>query len=131
MRSLTLAAPKEKRPGNGRRAYVPRQGDLVWLDFSPQAGREQAGRRPAMVVSALSYNRKAGLALVCPITNQIKGYPFEELLRGRLAVSGAVLVDQVRSLDWNVRRARFIARTPRDVMDLVFAKLAALLQREE
>jgi len=79
--------------------YIPAQGDIVWLQFNPQAGHEEAGRRPALVVSPKEYNRKVGLALFCPVTSQVKGYPFEVLLPSGLAASGAVLSDQVKSLD--------------------------------
>ena len=84
-------------------AYVPRRGDVVWLTFNPQAGHEQAGRRPAVVLSPNAYNAKVGLALLCPITSQVKGYPFEVLLPHGLPVSGAILADQIKSLDWQAR----------------------------
>lgn len=85
--------------------YVPRRGDVVWMDFSPQAGREQAGRRPALVLSSKTYNRKTGRCLACPVTSQIKGYPFELRLPPECAVQGAVLVDHVKNQDWQARRA--------------------------
>src|SRR4029077_6896441 len=84
---------------------VPERGDIVWITLNPQAGHEQAGRRPAVVLSPIAYNRKVGLAVFCPITNQIKGYPFEVLIPAGLPVTGAVLADQVKSLDWGVRKA--------------------------
>ena len=84
-------------------AYVPDRGDLVWLDFDPQAGREQAGRRPALVLSPKAYNQKVGLALLCPITSQVKGYPFETAIPPGLKVSGVVLADHVKNMDWRVR----------------------------
>ena len=87
-------------------AYVPARGDLVWLEFNPQAGHEQAGHRPALVLSPQEYNRRVGLALVCPVTSQVKGYPFEVVLPSGLPISGAVLSDQMKSLDWKARRAR-------------------------
>lgn len=79
--------------------YIPQRGDIIWLDFNPQAGREQAGRRPAFVVSPAAYNRKVGLALVCPVTSRVKGYPFEVVLPAGLAVTGVILSDQLKSLD--------------------------------
>src|SRR3989338_4372383 len=95
-------------------AYLPRKGDLVWLDFSPQAGREQKGRRPGLVVSSKNYNR-IGLMLICPITSKIKGYPFEvEIKAGRIA--GCVLADHVKNQDWRERNVEFIAKAPTDVL---------------
>ena len=108
-------------------AFVPDAGDLVWLTFDPQAGREQAGRRPALVLSPRSYNQKSGLALACPITNQVKGYPFEVPLPLDCGVSGAILADHLKSLDWNVRRTTKIGRIPQPSLDEVLAKLAPLL----
>lgn len=108
-------------------AYVPQRGDAIWLDFDPQAGHEQAGRRPALVLSPGSYNGVVGLALVCPITNRRKGYPFEVGIPDDLAVTGAVLADQVRSLDWKVRRAEFIAKAPESVVREALAKARPLL----
>lgn len=107
-------------------SFAPARGDIVWLDFSPQAGHEQAGRRPALVVSPESYNRKVGLALFCPVTNQVKGYPFEVPLPAGLGVTGAVLSDQLKSLDWRARRAELICRAPQAVIDDVLAKTASL-----
>ena len=103
-------------------AYVPSRGDVVWLQFNPQAGH-----RPAVILSPQSYNEKVGLAIVCPITNQRKGYPFEVMLPDDLAVSGVVLADQVKSLDWRVRNATFQETLPVDVMAEILAKLATLL----
>ena len=108
-------------------AYVPERGDAIWLDFTPQAGREQASRRPALVLSAGTYNGRVGLALVCPITSQVKGYPFEVLLPASLPIHGVVLADQARSLDWRGRHAEFIVRLPDIVIDEVIAKLAVLV----
>jgi len=107
--------------------YVPERGDLLWLTFDPQAGREQAGRRPALVISPLVYNRRANLALVCPITTQAKGYPFEVELPAGLLVSGVVLADHLKSADWAARRAQFAAKAPADVLADVTAKLRPLL----
>src|SRR2546425_7609843 len=87
------------------KAYVPDVGDLVWLNFMPQAGHEQAGRRPALVLSPLTYNDKASLAVVCPITSRAKGYPFEVPLPKGLMIAGVVLADHLKSVDWRERRA--------------------------
>jgi mRNA interferase MazF len=106
--------------------FIPDRGDLVWLTFNPQAGHEQAGRRPALTLSPLRYNHTVGLALFCPITSQIKGYPFEVALPAGLPVSGVVLADQVRSLDWNARRVDFIVKAPNVVIIEVLGKLQAL-----
>jgi mRNA interferase MazF len=111
-------------------AYVPRRGDLVWLSFSPQAGHEQAGHRPALVVSPESYNRRSGLALFCPITSQRKGYPFEVPVETG-GVNGVVLSDQLRSLDWRERRAKFIATTPEEMLAEVTGKLLTLVGEED
>src|SRR5439155_26563222 len=109
------------------RGYVPQRGDAIWLDFHPQAGREQAGRRPAVVLSPGSYNRKAGLAVVCPITSRQKGYPFETELPQGLQIRGVVLADHMRSLDWKSLRGELICRLPSSVMEEVTAKIIALL----
>lgn len=108
-------------------AYVPERGDAVWLDFTPQVGHEQAGRRPALVLSTATYNGRVGLAVVCPITSQAKGFPFEVALPAGLSIRGVVLSDQARSLDWRGRQATFIGRIPPGVLDEVVAKLAALV----
>jgi mRNA interferase MazF len=107
--------------------FVPDRGDLVWLQFDPQAGHEQAGRRPALVLSPRSYNAASGLALLCPITSRIKGYPFEVLLPRNCPAQGAVLADQLKSLDWRIRRARLIGPAPAAVIDEVLAKAHSLL----
>jgi mRNA interferase MazF len=110
-----------------RRGVAPERGELVWLSFSPQAGREQAGRRPALVLSPAPFNSRIGLAFVCPVTSRIKGYPFEVALQDVDGVSGVVLVDQLRSLDWRIRRAEPAGRAPASVMTEVMAKLRPLL----
>ena len=110
-----------------RGRYVPERGDAVWLTFDPQAGHEQSGRRLAVVVSPSQYNSRTGLALLCPITNQIKGYPFEVLLPAGLPISGAILSDHVRSLDWRARKAEPICSLPLDTVEEVIGKLQALL----
>jgi mRNA interferase MazF len=108
-------------------AFVPEAGDLVWLTFDPQAGREQAGRRPALVLSPRIYNARSGLVLVCPITSQVKGYPFEVAVTAAQGVTGVVLADHLKSIDWKARRAEKIGRCPTEVMDEVRARLAPLL----
>lgn len=107
--------------------YVPRRGDLIWLDFDPQAGHEQAGRRPAFVLSPEAYNRKIGLLLACPVTSRMKGYPFEVPLPGGLAIGGMVLADQVKSLDWKVRKAKFAGQAPSAVTEEVLSLILALI----
>ena len=109
------------------RRYVPARGDAVWITLNPQAGHEQAGRRPALVVSPASYNGKVGLVVLCPITSQVKGYPFEVTVPSGLRVGGVVLSDQVKSLDWRMRRAEFICKVPRQTISEVIDKLGALL----
>ena len=109
-------------------AYVPERGDAIWLQFNPQAGHEQAGRRPALVLSPKSYNNKVGLLICCPITNQVKGYPFEVQLPDNIGVTGVVLSDQVKSLDWKARNADFIANIPDETIRDVLAKLNTLLR---
>jgi mRNA interferase MazF len=106
---------------------VPDRGDVVWISLNPQAGHEQAGRRPAVVLSPAAYNGKVGLALLCPITSQIKGYPFEVHLPPGLAVTGVVLADQVKSLDWRARKAERIGALPAPTVAEVLRKLGTLL----
>ena len=108
------------------RGYIPDASDVVWLEFDPQAGHEQAGHRPALVISPASYNAKTGLMVCCPMTTQIKGHPFEVVTQVD-DVDCAVLSDQVKSLDWKVRKAKKKAVVPADVMLHVRAKLKALL----
>jgi len=108
-------------------AYTPERGDVVWLSFNPQTGHEQTGRRPAVVLSPKAYNGKVGLAILCPITNQAKGYPFEVELPKEVDVTGVILSDQVKSLDWRVRKAEFKESLPEEVIDEVLAKLGTLL----
>ena len=109
------------------RNYVPDAGDLVWLTFDPQAGHEQRGRRPALILSPRAYNAKARLAIACPITTHAKGYPFEVALPDDGKVAGVVLSDHVKSLDWNARRVEFAETAPVDVVTDVREKLRALL----
>jgi mRNA interferase MazF len=102
-------------------------GDFVWLTFSPQAGYEQAGRRPALVLSPRLYNVKSGLALVCPITNQAKGYPFEVAVPAGHGASSVILADHIKSVDWKVHQAQLLGQCPTDVIEEIRARLAALL----
>lgn len=110
-----------------RTAYVPDSGHLVKIDFDPRTGHEQAGWRPAIVLSPASYNRPTGLAIVAPITNQKKGYPFEVALPQGLGATGVVLSDAIKSVDWRARNAGFIAAAPPDVLSAVRQRLALLL----
>jgi len=112
------------------REYVPERGHIVWLRFNPQAGHEQAGHRPAVVISPQQYNRRVGLALVCPVTSQVKGYPFEVLLPPGLKAQGAILSDQLKSLDWRVRKARYVCTIPSEVLDETIARILALVDPE-
>ena len=107
--------------------YVPRRGDAIWISLNPQAGHEQAGRRPTVVLSPASYNATVGLALCCPITSQVKGYPFEVLLPEGLEITGVVLSDQMKTLDWRARRAEFISELPERIVSEVLAKSRTLL----
>ncbi|MDE2422970.1 MAG: endoribonuclease MazF [Betaproteobacteria bacterium] len=109
------------------RSYVPDTGDVVWLEFDPQAGHEQMGHRPTLVISPASYNSKTGLMVCCPISNKIKGYTFEVVIQVD-GVDYAVLADQVKSLDWKVRRAKKKSIVSIDVLVHVRAKMKALLQ---
>ena len=108
--------------------YIPDRGDIVWLAFNPQAGHE-AGRRPALVLSPAEYNSRVGLALLCPVTTRIKGYPFEVLLPEGLKIKGAVLSDQVKSLDWKIRQADLICSLPTATVAEVLHKLNTLLEK--
>ena len=110
------------------RRYVPQRGDLVWLHFTPQAGHEQAGHRPALVISPQAYNKRTGLAIFCPVTSQVKGYPFEVELPPNLKATGAVLADQLKRLDWQARKANRIGIAPRETIEEVLAKVALLTQ---
>ncbi len=107
--------------------YVPGAGELIWLTFDPQAGREQSGRRPALVLSPKEYNARTSLALVCPITSQAKGYPFEVPIPETLETAGVILADHVKSVDWKIRRAQRIGLCPMHTIEEVRARLAPLL----
>ena len=106
--------------------YIPERGDVVWLNFSPQTGHEQQGKRPAIVISPQAYNQKARLALFCPITTKVKGYPFEvQIDNGK--IHGVALSDQIKSLDWQQRGAEFIAKSRDSEMNEIMKKLNALI----
>jgi len=108
-------------------SYIPRRGDVVWVTFNPQAGHEQAGRRPAVILSPAAYNSKVGLAILCPITSQVKGYPFEVVLPGGLQISGVILADQVKNLDWRAREAEFICALPAATVSAILQRIGVLL----
>ena len=111
-------------------AYIPDSGDIVWITFDPQAGHEQAGRRPALVLSPAAYNGKVGLVILCPITSHVKGYPFEVVIPEGLEISGAILSDQVKSLDWKARKAEFDCKLPSDAYNEVVQKLSTLIRQK-
>jgi mRNA interferase MazF len=108
--------------------YCPQRGDVVWLSFNPQSGHEQAGHRPALVLSPREYNHKVGLAIFCPITSQVKGYPFEVSVPSDLPLSGVILSDQIKSLDWRSRKAKFCCTLPHASLQEVTAKLLTLIE---
>ena len=121
---------KSRRSGDmvmSPRSYSPRRGDIVWLSLSPQSGHEQSGHKPALVLSPEPYNKKVGLAILCPITTQAKGYPFEVSIPKGSEVSGVILADQVKSLDWKARKASFCCRVPERTVREVLNKLGTLL----
>jgi len=106
--------------------YIPDRGDIVWINFNPQAGHEQSGRRPAVVLSTEAYNGKVGLAIFCPITSQIKGYPFEVIIPTGFKITGVILSDQVKSLDWKARNTELICKLPDTTIIEVLRKVATL-----
>ena len=108
-------------------AYIPDRGDVVRISFDPQAGHEQAGTRPALVLSPKAYNHRVGLALLCPITTRIKGYPFEVHIPEGLPVAGVILADQVKNFDWNARDAQFWCKLQPVTYREVLSKLGTLL----
>jgi mRNA interferase MazF len=108
-------------------SYVPQRGDVVWITLNPQAGHEQAGRRPAVILSPYAYNAKVGLALLCPITSQVKGYPFEVAVPAGLPATGVILSDQIKSLDWGARKAEWVCSLPPQTTAEVLAKSLTLL----
>lgn len=110
--------------------YIPERGEVIWLTFDPQAGHEQADRRPALIISPAVYNAKVGLALLCPITSQVKGYPFEANIPQGLPIEGVVLADQVKNLDWEAREAELIFQLPSQIVNEVLKKIHLLLSVE-
>ncbi len=106
--------------------YIPNRGDVVWLNFTPQAEHEQMGSRPALVLSPEKYNKKTGLAVCCPITSNVKGYPFEVAISGK-KINGAVLSDHLKNLDWKVRKAKFIEKASKEVVEQCSMKISALI----
>lgn len=108
--------------------YTPERGDIIWLNFTPQAGHEQKGMRPALVLSPQQYNKKTGLAVCCPITSNIKGYPFEVLITGK-KIRGAALSDHLKNLDWKIRKAKFIEKSSSQAMAECITKISALLNQ--
>ena len=112
-------------------ASAPRKGDLIWLDFSPQAGHEQAGRRPALVLTSSMFQRATGLMLACPVTSRVRGLPFEVPLPAGLKVSGVILVHHARSVDWRARNAEVIGAVPDETLFQVLDILNATLEGEE
>ena len=109
-------------------SYIPGRGDVVWLMFDPQAGHEQAGHRPGLVISPKAFNAKTGLSLICPITSQVKQNAFEVVIPSGLSVKGAVLADQIKSLDWRARKADYICTLSPEITDDVIAKITPLLE---
>ena len=108
--------------------YAPSRGEIVWLQFEPQAGHEHSGRRPAVIISLREYNQKVGPCLCCPVTSQPKGYPFEVELPPGMKVEGVVLCDQLKSLDWKARNARIIGTLPGRSLKEIQARILALVQ---
>ena len=108
-------------------SYIPERGDIVLLNFDPQLGKEQSGRRPALVLSPHRYNSKVGLAIVCPITSQIKGYPFEVILSSHLNTHGAILIDHIKNVDWAARRVKFLEKINRGTLEEVQTKIRLLV----
>ena len=109
-----------------KKEYIPERGDIVWLNFNPQSGHEQQGKRPAIVISPKEYNEKVGLGLFCPITTKIKNYPFEVRIENE-KISGVVLSDQIKSLDWKTREIEFIVKENSNKTDEIISKISVLL----
>ncbi len=106
--------------------YTPDRGDIVWLNFTPQAGHEQKGKRPTIILSPKEYNKKTGLAVCCPITSNIKGYPFEVIVNGK-KIDGAVLSDHLKNLDWKARNIKYIEKAHAEVLNEVVEKISVLI----
>ena len=107
--------------------YIPHRGDIVWINFNLQAGHEQAGKRPALILSPKNYNSKVGLAILCPITSKQKGYPFEIQIPKGLSISGVILSDQAKSMDWKIRNTEFICKLDNEFVEQVLQRLHTLL----
>jgi mRNA interferase MazF len=107
-------------------AYTPDRGDIVWLNFTPQAGHKQKGKRPAIILSPKEYNKKTGLAVCCPITSNVKGYPFEVIVNGK-KIDGAVLSDHLKNLDWKARNIKYIEKAHTEVLNEVVEKISVLI----
>lgn len=107
--------------------YIPSRGDIIWLDFNPQKGREQAGHRPAITISPKQFNSLSSLMFVCPITSKIKGFSFEVLLPEGLSTKGIVLIHHLRSVDWKTRGVKFIEKAPAEIVEEISAKLKPLI----
>jgi len=110
-----------------KRSYIPDRGDIVWIEFDPQSGREQSGLRPAITMSPKKYNEKTGLGLFCPITTAIKGYPFETTLPETCKIRGAILTDHIKNMDWRSRNVKFISKLDEHILDDVTKKVAVLI----
>lgn len=115
----------EKKSGK----YVPTRGDVIWLSFNPQSGHEQCGHRPAIVISPKEYNEKVGLSLCCPITSKVKNYPFEVRINIKNKIDGVILSDQIKSLDWKERQAKYIASASKEILNEVIEKLSLLIEQ--
>ena len=113
-----------------KKKYIPERGDIVWLNFDPQSGHEQKGKRPAVVISPKEYNEKTGLGLFCPITSKIKDYPFEVKIENK-KISGVVLSDQIKSLDWKTREIEFIIKISSKTIDEIIDKIRVLLFEQD
>ena len=112
---------------SGNKSYIPHRGDIIWLDFNPRIGREQAGHRPAIVISPKQFNSLSSLVFVCPITSKIKGFSFEVLLIEEMQTKGVVLIHHLRSIDWKTRGIKFVEQAPISVIEEICAKLKPLL----
>jgi len=110
-----------------KKNYSPERGDIVWLNFDPQSGHEQKGKRPAVVISPKEYNEKVGLGLFCPITSKVKNYPFEVKITNE-KIDGVILTDQIKSLDWETREIEYITKMPVEKIDEVISKISVLLE---
>ena len=109
-----------------KKNYIPERGDIVWLNFDPQSGHEQKGKRPAIVLSPKEYNKKVGLGLFCPITSKIKNYPFEVTISIK-KINGVALSDQIKSFDWKTREIEFIAKATSEKIEEIINKLSVLV----